>query len=90
MTASSAPRCDQSGLAPVRSVLEAELGPLVDLGVEIPKAPPAEASEAVVVPFICRAGSHLEIPDRGAFKVLKPRIEGRLGEDLAILQRVGA
>ena len=76
-------------LAPVRSVLEAELGPLADLGVELAEPPLAEASVAVVVPFTRRAGRPGEGPDRGVFKVLKPRIEDKLDEDLDILQRVG-
>jgi len=69
--------------------LERELGPLSALGVRLDGAPLAEASAAVVVPFIGPGGVDGE-ETRGVFKLLKPGIEDRLNEELDLLQRVGA
>lgn len=78
-------------LAEVRAALEAELGPLSQIGVSLDEPPLAEASVAVVVPFTWQDGDG---PDgqrrRGVFKLLKSGVEDRLDEDLQLLQCVGA
>ncbi|MBX3686837.1 MAG: phosphotransferase [Rhodocyclaceae bacterium] len=53
-----------------------------DAGVALSDRPLAEGSVAVVLPFSWRAGGHVR---EGVFKVLKPGIEARLAEELAIL-----
>lgn len=75
-------------VAAIAAELERELGPLDALGVTIEAAPIAEASVAVVVPVLWTddAGD----AHRGVMKVLKPGIEARLEEELALLQQVGA
>jgi ubiquinone biosynthesis protein len=75
---------------PARAVLEAELGPLAALGIDLPEPPLAEASVAIVVPFARPTGGDGAGPAGGVFKVLKPGIEEALEEDLDILQRLGA
>jgi ubiquinone biosynthesis protein len=70
-------------LEAIRSTLAQELGPLDRLGVTLEPPALAEASVAVVIPF--RAG-----PRRGVFKVLKPGIEERLDQELALLEHVGS
>lgn len=60
-----------------------ELGPLDQVGVEIDFPALAEASVAVVVGY-----RHAE--QRGVLKVLKPGIEQRLDEELALAEQVGA
>ena len=73
----------------IQSTLADELGPLDALGVKLQPPPLAEASVAVVVPFVCaRQGRKLPF-DRGVFKVLKPGIEDRLNRELGLLQEVG-
>lgn len=69
----------------IEAVLRRELGSLEDLGLKL--APPAiaEASVAVVIPFTNTAGT-LD----GVFKVLKPGIQERLAEELALMVEVGA
>jgi ubiquinone biosynthesis protein len=88
-----------------RAMVEAELGPLQALGLYIDEPPLAEASVAIVVPFIAppdspaarqRAnvgGANGEDGDgwmRGVCKLLKPGIEAKLEEELDMLQRIGA
>ena len=70
-------------LPEITAILAQELGPLDRLGVVLEPPALAEASVAVVVPF--RRGQ-----DEGVFKVLKPGIEERLEQELALLERVGA
>lgn len=69
-----------------RALIEAELGDLAARGVTMSEAPLAEASVAVVVPFTQTRG---ETTRHGVFKCLKPGIEARLHEDLALLVEVG-
>jgi ubiquinone biosynthesis protein len=76
-------------LSLVRTALERELGPLSKLGVTLGESPLAEASVAVVIPFILQDGRHGE-RRRGVFKLLKSGIEEKLGEELDLLRRVGA
>ncbi len=73
----------------LRAGIERELGPLEPLAIRLDEPPLAEASVAVVVPFVWQdpAGG---MERRGVFKVLKDGIEDRLAEDLDLLQRVGA
>jgi ubiquinone biosynthesis protein len=71
------------GALAARALVEAELGPLDRLGVRLDGPPLAEASVAVVAPFVWEGR-------RGVFKVLKPGIEAALAEDLELLGEVGA
>ncbi len=73
----------------IRDELERELGPLSGLGVGIDEAPLAEASVAVVVPFVWRDGGGGGLR-RGVFKLLKPGIERRLHQELEVLRDIGA
>lgn len=75
----------------IEDELERELGPLSGRGVSIEEEPLAEASVAVVVPFVWRDGDGGDsAARRGVFKLLKPGIERRLHEELEILREVGA
>jgi ubiquinone biosynthesis protein len=67
-------------MASVRRLIRRELGGQTR-GLSIAPAILAEGSVAVVVPFSWEGGE-------GVFKVLKPGIEERLGEDLAIWARL--
>ncbi len=67
----------------IRQTLVDELGPLDALGIQLEFPAIAEASVAVVV-------GYNEGNTRGVFKVLKPGIEHRLDEELALTERVGA
>jgi ubiquinone biosynthesis protein len=69
----------------IRDILTRELGPPDRLGVTLAPAALAEASVAVVIPF-----RRDRAPRDGVFKVLKPRIEERLEQELQLLQRVGS
>ena len=69
-------------LVDIADILMRELGPLDRLGVALEPPALAEASVAVVVPF-------RREQDEGVFKVLKPGIEDRLEQELALLERVG-
>lgn len=69
-------------LKDIRRALTRELGRLDRLGVVLEPPALAEASVAVVVPF--RHGGR-----EGVFKLLKPGIEERLEQELALLERVG-
>ncbi len=76
-------------IAAARAAVEAEIGPLDRHGIRIDEPPLAEASVAVVIPFVwSRPGA--EAPVRGVFKLLKPGIEAKLAEELDILQQIGA
>jgi len=73
----------------IRATLADELGPLEALGVTLESPPLAEASVAVVFPFL-RTSQARELPiERGVFKVLKPGIETRLARELDLLQEIG-
>src|SRR6516162_9353966 len=74
-------------LGAVQATLAQELGPLDRLGVTLEPPALAEASVAVVIPF---RGDRGERPRQGVFKVLKPGIEERLDQELAVLERVGS
>lgn len=71
----------------LRRDIEAEIGPLGAIGVTLGGEALAEASVAVVVPYVWRDAGEAR---RGVFKVLKPGIEERLNQELALLQAVGA
>ena len=75
----------------LREQIEQELGPLERLGLSLEPEALAEASVAVVVPFSYRDGADDGAgTGRGVFKVIKPGVEERLGQDLALLEDVGA
>lgn len=76
----------------LRAVLQAELGSLAKMGVVVDEEPLAEASVAVVIPFKMQVPALQSVRDgrRGVFKLLKPRIEEKLEEELNILQAIGA
>jgi ubiquinone biosynthesis protein len=73
-------------LADIRKMLVRELGRLDRLGVVVDSPALAEASVAVVVPFRRKESGETE----GVFKLLKPGIEERLDEELALMERIGA
>jgi ubiquinone biosynthesis protein len=73
-------------LADIRKMLVRELGRLDRRGVVVDSPALAEASVAVVVPFRRKEGGDTE----GVFKLLKPGIEERLEEELALVERIGA
>jgi ubiquinone biosynthesis protein len=71
--------------------IEQELGPLERLGLTLEPAALAEASVAVVVPFQYRDRAAASAgAGRGVFKVIKPGVEEQLGQDLALLEDLGA
>ena len=75
----------------LREHIERELGPLQRLGLSLEPEALAEASVAVVVPFAYRDGADDDVGlGRGVFKLIKPGVEERLGQDLALLEDVGA
>ena len=73
----------------IQATLADELGPLEALGLKLEPPPLAEASVAVVVPFVCTRPGREPPIERGVFKVLKPGIEERLARELGLLQEVG-
>ncbi len=74
----------------LRALIEQDLGPLERMGLVLEPVALAEASVAVVVPFQYPTGDGDRLgPGRGVFKVLKPGIEERLNEELALLEDVG-
>lgn len=77
------PSCD---IETIKTALEDELGPLAHRGIELEQAAIAEASVAVVV------GYRQQVPgaEQGVLKILKPGIEQRMEEELALLDEVGA
>ena len=77
------------GIDEGRALVEAELGPLASCGITIDEPPLAEASVAVVIPFVWHENWG-EAPRHGVFKLLKAGIEAKLEEDLDLLQRIGA
>ncbi len=74
-------------LEDLRRRIEEELGPLEALGVSLDGEPLAEASVAVVTPFVWR---HDGEEKRGVFKVLKEGVRERLEEDLDLLVKIAA
>jgi ubiquinone biosynthesis protein len=73
-------------LESIELILRQELGPLDQLGIRLLPPALAEASVAVVIPFVHqRNGKQRD----GVFKILKPGIEQRLDEELTLLGRVG-
>lgn len=73
-------------LRQIRGILGRELGRLDRLGLVLEPPALAEASVAVVIPF-----RHQGAEERaGVLKILKPGIEERLEQELALLERVGA
>ena len=77
------------GVEEGRALVEAELGPLSARGIVIDEPPLAEASVAVVIPFVWHENA-AEAPRHGVFKLLKAGIAAKLKEDLDLLQRIGA
>jgi ubiquinone biosynthesis protein len=77
-------------LPAIERVVVDELGPLEQLGIRL--APPAiaEASVAVVIPFVEPCHDRSGGLQDGVLKVLKPGIEERLALELELLTRVGA
>lgn len=67
--------------------LTTELGKLDAGQIELVEQPLAEASVAVVLPFVWRKSGDVR---RGVFKVLKPNVVEYLEEELALLPRLGA
>lgn len=72
-------------LEALQAILDRELGPLDALGLRLDPPALAEASVAIVVPFV-----HKTDGPSGVFKILKPEIEPRLEEELRLLTAVGA
>ena len=73
-------------LVAIRPLLERELGQIA--GLQIGRKAIAEASVAVVLPFLWRqAGGTL--PQRGVLKILRPGVQDRLNEELAIWPALG-
>lgn len=68
--------------------IEAEIGPLAALGVRLDEEPLAEASVAIVLPFVWTEGEGRA--RRGVFKLLKPGIDAVLERELEVLQEIGA
>jgi ubiquinone biosynthesis protein len=77
-------------LAAIQESVVGELGRLEELGIRL--APPAiaEASVAVVIPFVEPRHDRSGRLNEGVLKVLKPGIEERLALELELLTRVGA
>lgn len=69
----------------LREIIERELGRVA--GLEVAGEALAEASVAVVVPFVWRRSG--ASPQRGVFKILRPGIEDKLNEELVILSALG-
>jgi ubiquinone biosynthesis protein len=74
----------------IQEILADELGPLDRLGITLQPPALAEASVAVVIPFRYDHPPGGTSLTEGVFKVLKPGIEERLEQELALLERVGA
>lgn len=74
-------------LATIERSLRDELGPLDRRGVELSGPLLAEASVAVIVPFVERGVRPIR---QGVFKVLKPGIEDQLTHECSMLPLVGA
>jgi hypothetical protein len=65
------------GVEEGRALVEAELGPLSARGIVIDEPPLAEASVAVVIPFVWHENA-AEAPRHGVFKLLKAGIAAKL------------
>ncbi|MBL8415886.1 MAG: phosphotransferase [Propionivibrio sp.] len=74
-------------LAAIQPVLEREIGHIA--GLQVGRKALAEASVAVVVPFVWRQNGGTP-PQRGVFKVLRPGVQERLNEELPIWSALGA
>ena len=70
----------------IEAMLDEEFGDLARLGITLTPPALAEASVAVVVPFVRKQGV---AEAHGVFKILKPGIEGILAEELGLLEQVG-
>jgi ubiquinone biosynthesis protein len=77
-------------LVTIQETLARELGPLERLGVRLLPPALAEASVAVVIPFLHEHAPREHGGRDGVFKVLKPGIEERLAQELELVERVGA
>ncbi len=73
----------------VLPIIARQLPDLPASGVKLGESALAEASVAVVVPFTWQDPDALA-PSQGVLKVLKPGIQDRLGEELAIWPRLGS
>ena len=73
-------------LAAVRAILAREVGRIPRL--EVGRRALAEASVAVVVPFVWRETATAP-EQRGVFKILRPGVEDRLNEELALWPLLG-
>lgn len=73
----------------LKGEIEAEIGPLEAQGIRLDEQPLAEASVAIVVPFVWR-NENGRCDRRGVFKLLKPGIEAVLERELEVLQDIGA
>jgi ubiquinone biosynthesis protein len=71
----------------MRPLLERELGPIA--GLQVGARALAEASVALVVPFVWRPAGEAA-PQRGVFKILRPGVEERLAEELALWPALGS
>ncbi|MBL8250199.1 MAG: hypothetical protein JNK31_00865 [Candidatus Competibacter sp.] len=74
-------------LADIIALIQKEWGRVE--GLDVGEAALAEASVAVVVPFVWREPGASE-PSRGVFKVLRPGVEEQLREELEIWSALGA
>jgi ubiquinone biosynthesis protein len=70
----------------IRDIVQRELGQIA--GLEMAAQALAEASVAVVVPFVWK-GTGTSKPQHGVFKILRPGIEDKLQEELEILSALG-
>ena len=61
----------------IAAELSRELGPLEKLGLSLTPPAIAEASVAVVIPFVCTEGKSNSGHKNGVFKLLKPGIEDK-------------
>lgn len=73
----------------LRAAIEREIGSLAALDITLDEEPLAEASVAIVVPFLWHHAEGAR-PRRGVFKLLKAGIEAVLERELAVLQEIGA
>ncbi len=73
-------------LETIQQILGKELDPLDRLGIALAPPAVAEASVAVVIPFLKESSKEKQ---DGVFKILKPHIEELLGEELELLGSVG-
>jgi ubiquinone biosynthesis protein len=76
--------------AMIQDAVQCELGPLNCLGIRLNPPAIAEASVAVVIPFLEFKRPNGALLDGGVLKVLKPGIEERLVRELELLSKVGA